>query len=635
MNTQTLEIDTGREEWDEDYERKPVETRPLETKPLETKAGPDAGPDVGPNAKPRRRITTQMQLPAVTKHQHKEVLFRDGLKAPGSLERDSLPVNHFEPPSSSANNRLAPRDLESVASKAFAETTKKLSDSKKSKQGWAEHPGLITTRKGNQIALDAANNKYLNPIPENTDFNCTGYFGHCDPGLIASQNVDKAWDPIRIACHVYIALDAEKKTIVVEAETDDDCTTALGRIRVTLFHAEANERTCRARYIVEPPPASSMREEVIGVEVESAEISKDELDRRVELSGPWLTRKATEEWEQKRKELMASNEKVFADHLGNAFINLCALNSSMRMRVQFGSIILRRYRAEMAKPGFAFDKFVNMMGLSRTGANFEKMVGGIELGFKLIHKIHQSPDMFCPLDNMTGKLSDIKPKQRLIYRKCGNVSFRLEADIDITVRGGEYQLGENSLYKEDSALKKRLDVEFLSFNSKFDWALEIMTQERLPSNSIVIQATAQDLLSSAQVEKDVMDFPYPTLGPNRRLNGKDTANIHTIFQYKLIGTPYVVQILLSRGICSDVVGYCGASMYSTDWDDHMGPNEGEICERWKLGSDLRVLFPPPQKPQPSSFATGGGVVDKHEGFRAFLAAVEKVQSFLSAAASDN
>lgn len=91
-------------------------------------------------------------------------------------------------------------------------------------------------------------------------------------------------------------------------------------------------------------------------------------------------------------------------------------------------------------------------------------VGGIELGFKLIHKIHQSPDMFCPLDNMTGKLSDIKPKQKLIYRKCGNVSFRLEADIDITVRGGEYQLGENSLYKEDSALKKRLDVEFLAFN---------------------------------------------------------------------------------------------------------------------------------------------------------------------------
>lgn len=91
-------------------------------------------------------------------------------------------------------------------------------------------------------------------------------------------------------------------------------------------------------------------------------------------------------------------------------------------------------------------------------------VGGIERGFKLIHKIHQSPDMFCPLDNMTGKLSDIKPKQKLIYRKCGNISFRLEADIDITVRGGEYQLGENSLYKEDSALKKRLDVEFLAFN---------------------------------------------------------------------------------------------------------------------------------------------------------------------------
>lgn len=64
---------------------------------------------------------------------------------------------------------------------------------------------------------------------------------------------------------------------------------------------------------------------------------------------------------------------------------------------------------------------------------------------------------------MIGKLSDIKPKQQLIYRRCGDVSFRLEADIDITVRGGEYQLGENSLYKENSALKKRLEVGFVGF----------------------------------------------------------------------------------------------------------------------------------------------------------------------------
>lgn len=116
-----------------------------------------------------------------------------------------------------------------------------------------------------------------------------------------------------------------------------------------------------------------MRKEVVGVEVESADISKNELDRRVQLAGPWLLQKAREEWEQKRKELMALNEKAFADHLGNAFINLCALNSSMRMRVQFGAIILNRYRAEMTKPGFLFEKFVSMMGQSRTGANFEKM----------------------------------------------------------------------------------------------------------------------------------------------------------------------------------------------------------------------------------------------------------------------
>lgn len=146
---------------------------------------------------------------------------------------------------------------------------------------------------------------------------------------------------------------------------------ALSRIRITLFHAEANERTCRARYIVEPPAASAMRKEVIGVE--SDEISKDKLDRRVELAGACLGFKEMNEWKEKRKEFISSNEKVFADHLHNAFINLSALNSSMRMRVQFGTIVLKRYRAEMTKNGFTFEKFVNMMSQSRTGANFEKM----------------------------------------------------------------------------------------------------------------------------------------------------------------------------------------------------------------------------------------------------------------------
>ncbi|KFY15397.1 hypothetical protein V492_02013 [Pseudogymnoascus sp. VKM F-4246] len=615
MDINALEFDTGRGEWDEEYRTKALQAKTLETKSSQ-------------GSEQLHAATKQLQ-PALATSQPNVAPPNGGLRRSGPASRDAPPENHIGSGPFSANNRLAPRIVGSRAGGVTTGVTKKFTEGKKSKQGWAENPGLITTRKGNQMALDAAKNKYLGPVPEDADFKCKGYFSHCDPDLIASQNVDKAWDPIRIACHVYITLDVEKKTIVVAAESDEGCITALGRIRVTLFHAEANERTCRARYIVEPPVASSMRQDVIGVPLEGA--PKEKLDRCVELSGPRLSGKALKEWEQKRKELMASNEKVFADHLGNAFINLCALNSSMRMRVQFGSIILKRYQAAMANPGFSYDKFSIC---ERVTNPVSDRIGGIELGFKLIQKIHQSPDMFCPLDNMVGKLSDIKPKQRLIYRKCGNVDYRLEADIDITVRGGEYQLGENSLYKEDSALKKRLEVDFLGFASKFHWALEIMTQERLSSNSISIQGTAQELLSSAKVEEDIMGFPYPALGRERRLNGNDTANIHTIFQYKLMGTPYVVQILLSRGICSDTVGYCGASMYSTNWDDHMGPNEGEICERWKLGSDLRVLFPLPPSPQPSSIWAGGGVIDKHEGFRAFLAAVQKVQSFLSEAASD-
>lgn len=141
-------------EWDEDYE----------TKALETKAGLNKEP---------QRAATQLLRPAVATPADNKLPTHGALKAPEFLTRDSLPETHFRHPSSSANNGLAPRILESRVIKAPTRITKSFTDGKKSKQGWAELPGLITTRKGNQIALDAASNKYLGPIPENTDFNCT------------------------------------------------------------------------------------------------------------------------------------------------------------------------------------------------------------------------------------------------------------------------------------------------------------------------------------------------------------------------------------------------------------------------------------------------------------------------------
>jgi hypothetical protein len=61
----------------------------------------------------------------------------------------------------------------------------------------------------------------------------------------------------------------------------------------------------------------------------------------------------------------------------------------------------------------------------------------------------------------------------------------------------------------------------------------------------------------------------------------------------------------------------------------MGPAEGDASDRWKLGSDLRVLFPPPES---STVASGDQVASKQSGIRSFFDTVEVVKSFLSAAA---
>lgn len=141
-------------EWDDDYK----------AKASETKANLNAGPQLTP---------TQTLGLGVATNPHNQLQSYASLEVAQFRGRDNLPVNHSGPTSLSDNYGLASRPQERRASQVFAGTTKQFTDSKKSKQGWAEHPGLITTRKGNQMALDAASDKYLGPIPENTDFKCT------------------------------------------------------------------------------------------------------------------------------------------------------------------------------------------------------------------------------------------------------------------------------------------------------------------------------------------------------------------------------------------------------------------------------------------------------------------------------
>ena len=151
-------------EWDDDYKAKAPETKIPGTKTLGTK--------VSPNTEPQRTAAQTLGLGVAT-YQHNQLRSHASLEAPQFRGRDNRPVNHSGPPSFSNTNGLAPRAQEWKENQVPAWTTKKFTDSNKSKQGWAEHPGLITTRKGNQIALDAASNKYLGPIPENTSFKCT------------------------------------------------------------------------------------------------------------------------------------------------------------------------------------------------------------------------------------------------------------------------------------------------------------------------------------------------------------------------------------------------------------------------------------------------------------------------------
>jgi len=164
----------------------------------------------------------------------------------------------------------------------------------------------------------------------------------------------------------------------------------------------------------------------------------------------------------------------------------------------------------------------------------------------------------------------------------------------------------------------------LTHTSKFHWSLEILSKEKFHGNGQVLHDIVRRILLSTTIERDILDFPYPTLRPGVKLNAGDEAFVETVLQYKLLGQSFILEIVLCRSIESGAVSNCGISMYSRMWDDQMGPKEGEDCDRWELGSDLQALFPPltrvdAGRPQEK---------DSMSGFRSFLDTVEKVRAFL-------
>jgi len=173
-----------------------------------------------------------------------------------------------------------------------------------------------------------------------------------------------------VECHVFISYDRSLKSIVVQSDDMEKVKDAMKRLRGTLNHIEANEQSSRARYIMETPSSTTIRTEVLAANIIQKPDGK--LARRMQLSGQQLSSHGQSLWEQERRNIITANEKIFKDHMKQAFTRLCELNSGMRMRVQFGYIQLMRCRAAVTRPGFPYRDLLKMMNEPQTDAEFEK-----------------------------------------------------------------------------------------------------------------------------------------------------------------------------------------------------------------------------------------------------------------------
>lgn len=157
-------------------------------------------------------------------------------------------------------------------------------------------------------------------------------------------------------------------------------------------------------------------------------------------------------------------------------------------------------------------------------------------------------------------------------------------------------------------------LRWLTKPRKFDWSLEIISDDALPAVPRAYQHLVNKSLSGDSTEVvDKFGFVYPGGIVLPTILGIAVEDVHmrSTSQFRIHGTPYIVEIAIDRKMSQtrslDSNGHCEITLYCAEWDLPLGPN-GELSSR------MEELFPP-----------GKGSKD---GVERFLAAVRSVQDLL-------
>ncbi|PGH12195.1 hypothetical protein AJ80_06815 [Polytolypa hystricis UAMH7299] len=459
-------------------------------------------------------------------------------------------------------------------------------------------------------------------------------------------------DPIRLefGYHIY-PYDEIPGYIRVDGYDHDVIVTIIQRLRAKCGELMAAMHVKAKVYIVEPPEAYPIQPDVRVARV--LRHSGSELTyTKPELLESVSEANESEGWNSRKAVLRSKNELRLRDAVEQSLRGLRFLRGHVKMRVNFGTMVLDEYRvAKSANGQYTFEEFREMLFHVMTKCH---LVPGLQFEHKdgdLISRCFEAKDLLIPYENESGSLDEAEPFYAVNFEFEGsNASLlRLEAEFKGSQKAGVYEVSHRRWVcprSEDKSGDKRspLQIGVVDFE-RSDWQLEIKAL-----NFDEVSNIDQSLKSFSSSIRFVLRDGDGFRGEGRRrVTFTDTVPVTRLVEksavrYRLKGTKYLLELarydtynrvkvpapmglpqFFSLNRMAEVpVTTWGASLFDVNWDNELGKHAtfgvGQAAD-WS--PSLNTFFP--------NFDKDSDPSDMRAGFGQFVGLVNRVAALLGAA----
>ncbi|KAI5289180.1 hypothetical protein KEM52_000882, partial [Ascosphaera acerosa] len=417
----------------------------------------------------------------------------------------------------------------------------------------------------------------------------------------------------RTGCHIYID-DVNPSCIRADGDDPAKISRILQGLRLHWAGLLAKTNVKVKAYLVQIPPVRAD----VGIEVRARR------GREIHVPRPHDPERGYDpvQWEADAKFLHAKNQFRLREGVQRSLQALKYSKGHLRMRVTFGTFVLREYqKLRDGRTRYTFEEFRKMLLLSRTKGYLDPELS-TEHRQALLSRCLQRKDLLTLFNPRHNSLEGTLPSYTITFHfQEGSASLRLDVEFNATPQGG-YERGNKTWFKtasEDAADLERpiLQVGVIDFE-RSDWELDVSLRGE-PTDNAHISRSLKEFANSVVLQRSEMDDPSAPGRLRCSFPVEHAQNLRqirerTALRYRVAQTNYILEIARDDTFaCTSMAGAYdaagsfvygvprvhdtavttwGASLYDTTWDERLGQNatsrRGENVQ-WK--PSFKSFFP--------------------------------------------